>query len=619
MNNIDSKALVELIDKYNANADTDNQIGTEFTFDKMVKQTREWTTFYRRNIDVYITDYLQIVPIAYLQRQMLLTMADNDKTVCVCSREMGKSHITALFALAMCTLYSHYKVVITAMTLDQANKVIDKKIKGIFCCKGAKWSSPVLCQMVEDGYIEFSTMQNGGSRVKFKNGSWIEARPCIESTRGDRANLIIADEFALLKKTMYNRIIKPLREKRDCKGLRGENAKYVEEPKEILLTSARNKTNWAWKELVETVNNHYKRGSLIKTGFFLGDIYTAVANGINTKKQLISAKKDSDEYTWLQEYLNIWLGSSENSLFKYEQFESLQKIKQCFMPRTFDDFLDNKENLTVNLNDDIIRIMAFDVAVAIGSDNDNSAILFGKYNIKTNHLDVDYCETLNGMNTLDQVIYIKRMFYEYQADYIVMDATGVGSPLYDNLTAETFDEEYATTYPAWTINREQDLQIVSNKVLMDKIQRTVDSKAKEVIVAVVGTTELNTNIHLAVRQCLSDKTLNLLLDSEDIEQRLSVDDPKWVTLSSEQKRDRLLPHLTTRFMINEAVGLNVERRGANIKVIENANATKDLYMALAYLVYFAFNKLANRYAKKENEEEDEFDIDEWQCLASVNM
>ena len=289
------------------------------------------------------------------------------------------------------------------------------------------------------------------------------------------------------------------------------------------------------------------------------------------------------------------------------------------MPRNFDDFLDNKENETVKLNDDVIRIMALDVAVAIGSDNDNSAILFGKYNIKTNHLDIDYCETLNGMNTLDQVIYIKRMFYEYQADYIVMDATGVGASLYDNLTAETFDEEYATTYPAWTINREKDLQIVSNKVLMDKIQRTVDDKAKEVIVAIVGTTELNTNVHLAVRQALSDKTLSLLLDSEDIEQRLSVDDPKWVTLTSEQKRDRLLPHLTTRFMINEAVGLNAERRGANIKVIENANATKDLYMALAYLVYFAFNKLANRYAKKENEDDDEFNIDDWQCLASVNM
>ena len=62
----------------------------QFTEEEWVDRVRDWTTFYRRNLDIYVTDYLGIKKIAYLQRQMLCTMSDNSQSMIICSREMGK-------------------------------------------------------------------------------------------------------------------------------------------------------------------------------------------------------------------------------------------------------------------------------------------------------------------------------------------------------------------------------------------------------------------------------------------------------------------------------------------------------------------------------------------------
>ena len=62
----------------------------QFTEEEWIDRVRDWTTFYRRNLDIYVTDYLGIKKIAYLQRQMLCTMSDNSQSMIICSREMGK-------------------------------------------------------------------------------------------------------------------------------------------------------------------------------------------------------------------------------------------------------------------------------------------------------------------------------------------------------------------------------------------------------------------------------------------------------------------------------------------------------------------------------------------------
>ena len=529
-----------------------------------------------------------------------------------------KTYDTALLAIDFALLYSNCQIVTTAKTVQQANLIIEEKIDKIFTTRGTKWSSPILCQLREDGWIEFGVNQDTkGKVVKFKNGSRIFAMPCIESARGIRANIVIADEFVLIKKKDYDEIIAPVLEVRKFGG---RPMDYPEETKQIFLSSAKTKTNWGWKFLVDCVNKHYK-GGRIKYGFYAGDIFTAVMNGIQTKNQFIQRKASTDELSFLQEYLNVWLGNGESALLKYEDFERNQIIEKAFYPRTLDDYLDGLEQKWAFRSDEKeIRFMAVDIAVSVGSNEDNTAIILGKLDLITGLREVCYVDSINGMNSVEQVTLFKRLFYEWKAKYFVFDSTGLGNPLFDLLTQPTYDGMVGTTYPAWTVNKEPLLQIVSSSVQNDKIQRTISDDAEEVVVPIVGTASLNTEMHLALRKNLREDKIKFLIDDAEALANLEQRDPYWVTKSSEYRAEKILPYLKTRFMINESVSVEAEiKDNGNIKAVEKSSGnvtTKDLFMALDYFNYFS-DKLAVQYLKDNNDDNGDFNIEDWSFLATL--
>lgn len=527
-----------------------------------------------------------------------------------------KTFDTAALAIDFALLYPNCQIVTTAKTLGQANLIIDEKINKIFTSRGNKWSSPVLCQLRDDGWIKFGVNKDtGGKIVEFGNGSRIFAMPCIDSARGLRSNIVIADEFVLIKKKDYDEIISPTLEVRKFKG---RPLDYPEETKQIFLSSAKTKTNWGWKFLVNCVEKHYK-SKRVKYGFYAGDIFTAVANGIQTKKQYLQRKASTDELSFEQEYLNIWLGNGEHALLKYEDFERNQIIKKAFYPREPMDYLEGVEQ-TWNFRDDEIRFIATDIAVSVGSEEDNTAILLGALNTTNGLRKVYYVTGINGMNSVEQVILYKRLFYDWKANYFVMDSTGLGNVLFDLLTQPTYDSSINRTYPAWTVNKDPMLQIVSEKVQNDKVQRTIDPNAEEVIIPIVGTANLNTEMHLALRKNLREDKIKFLIDDGEAEALLEHEDSHWITKTSEYRANKLLPYLKTRFMVNESVSVEAAiKDNGNIKTVEKTGGlvtTKDLFMALDYFNYFS-DKLATEYLKDENNQTEEFDIEKWSFLGDM--
>lgn len=156
----------------------------ELTKEQKEENIIEWTTFYRRNFDAYNEDYLNI-KISTFQKQRINTIADNDVATIVASRGSSKTFDTALVAIDFATLYSNCNILITSLTLAQSNLIITEKIDKIFCSEGNRWSSPVLCQLRKDGWIQFKKNDNTGSRyVEFGNGSKIFAVNCGDSARG---------------------------------------------------------------------------------------------------------------------------------------------------------------------------------------------------------------------------------------------------------------------------------------------------------------------------------------------------------------------------------------------------------------------------------------------------
>lgn len=590
MNNNITQEVLQLSQEHNS----------KLTKQQIEENVIEWCTFYRRNLDIFNEDYLGI-KVNTTQKIMINTMSDNDISDIICSRGGAKSFDVGLTALDFALLYSNCRVLIVSMTINQSNLIIDEKCDKIFCTRGTRWSSDILCTLRDEGWIQFKTNANTSARyIEFGNGSKIFAVCAGESTRGERSNITITDEFMLVKKKDYDEIIEPTLRVRDFKG---RPADYDEEPKQIFLSSARTKTNWGWTHLKNCVEQHYKSHSS-NYGFFLVDIFTSVLTGILTKKQYIQRKKNTDDMSFQQEYLNIFLGNSEDSIFKYEDFEQNQTIENAFYPRTKQDIIDVREQ-KYKFRDSDIRYLTCDIAVATGDENDNTVFMLGKLNKNTGKLSEEFISTENGLNSVKQVVLIKRYFYEYKCKYFVQDTKGVGNTIYDMLTTETFDEEFGVTYPAWTVCTDKELQISSDNVINDKITRTMSNNAQEVIIPFAGTAEINSLMHLTTRKMLKDGTVNLLMDDYDKKAKLEDKDSTFIMKSAEEKADILIPFVQTRFMVNEAVALEVKLTETNLIKVQEAKrtATKDRYMTFGMFCLFG-DKLINKYCKQNNDDDD---------------
>ena len=130
------------------------------------------------------------------------------------------------------------------------------------------------------------------------------------------------------------------------------------------------------------------------------------------------------------------------------------------------------------------------------------------------------------------------MFIEYDCNYIVIDTKGVGNVIFDILTVETEDRELNVTYPAWTVCKDRLLQISSDGVMNDKIERTMSDNALEIIIPFAGTAEINSQMHYALRQSLKDNTISFLKDEGEMMAKIEDNDPNFMIKTSDESRNK---------------------------------------------------------------------------------
>lgn len=590
---IDEKQLISLAKEKKKN---ESKKSSKKDYDRKIAN---WQLFYLNNLDIFTEEYLKI-PLHYFQRQVLLDCWEYDIYMFIASRGLSKSFTIGTLADDLALLLPGVQIAITSLTLGQSNKIIDDKIDKLLS-SDKKGISPILKQLRADGYINFTKDKTTGGRVvEYGNGSKIFAVACNETGRGARANITITDEARIVKKRDYESIVEPMLEPYSFNGL-------MIEPKQIFMTSARTKDNWVWTYLKTVVRKHYT-DKRIKYGFFAGDIFTAVANKIQTKNQYLTRRENTNDLDFEMEFLNLWLGETEGSLFLYDDFHKNQVLETAFLPTTNDDYYYNIKNKYDFSHENEIRILAMDIAVSGGRENDNTVFVLGNIDIDTNQRKVEYIKAENGLNSQKQIVMIKRLFYDYKCTYFVMDATGLGNVFFDLLTTETYDNERDITYPAWTVCRNKILQISSDRVMNDKINRTMDSNAEEVIIPINGTSETNSDMHLAMRKNLKDGIISFLKDDSEMELLFQEKNSKWILKSSEKKAYDLIPFVETRYAINEAITLTTEFKDKGVRVKEKSTATKDRYMTLAMFNYFC-DKVYIKYVK--DEQDAEIDLDDF--------
>jgi len=211
------------------------------------ENVKKWVSFYRRNFDIFAEEVLGI-KLYDIQKMKVHMMGISDTYFDISTRGSAKSFLVGVGAICKFCLYPYSEIVITSSTISQASKLVEKKIRDEIIKK----LSPYLLYLYSHEYILIykSNTESGGYTIENKlNGSTIIVLPCLESSRGARATMVVFEEARLLKKTIVDSVFLPMLHTRPAKFLldkKYQTKRWLNKEKgqSIYITSARFRYEW---------------------------------------------------------------------------------------------------------------------------------------------------------------------------------------------------------------------------------------------------------------------------------------------------------------------------------------------------------------------------------------
>ena len=576
----------------------------------------EWTTIFRYNPGIYAEWRLKMKLLPY-QHYMLWQMFNSQVTFDMCSRNSAKTYVLGLGAVIRCLLFPNTEVVITASTIDQANKMIERKIRDELIMK----HSEVLRRFLELGMIQVKR-DNDVAVVLFPfNGSSIRVLPMVDSARGERCTWLILEEAMQLKKHIISAVFNPMRRPRQIDFMRTneefkKQKRWVEQAKTTYITSNRFKSDWAYRDFTNCVTGYYmSRRVLYKV--FAFDIFNVIEEGLKTEEYLLEALKNDSELVIRQELYNEAIGEAEDAFFSYKSFKNNQIIEHAFNPPSEIDLYVDKNMGNPPKKDNELRLVITDYAFANTTSreaNDNTIIMLMSLHWKGNRFErhVDYIEGHEASDSLGSADRARELFWDYDADYFIPDTRSGGETLYNKTTMQWEPNKSIGNRKinGLTISTEKDLQVLPDNKLQDLIERTVDKNAVACMIPIIGTGDLNAAMWMELRRQLDSNNIKFLINTQDKQTQIE-NDGSYFDMSSEEFAETIAPYGQVDLMIQEAVNLSAEFKDGRVKLKEPRMGTKDRAICLSYGNYIA-SKLENKY--NQSMQEDDVDIDDIQLV-----
>lgn len=222
---------------------------TQSRRERVIEGMAIWGSYYRENIDEFVVRYLQLDFLKWFQL-MLLAMMDHSRTfLWIAARGMGKSFLIAIYACVRCILYPGTQVVVTSGTRGQSVNVLEKIQIQLL---------PISPNLKNEIDLEKSKFSGQDAKVLFKNGSYIKVVTASDTARSNRANILIVDEFRMVKKDTIDMVLKKFLTSRRMPAYREltkeeRTAEYAKEPnKTVYLSSAFFKDHWSFTKTLDT-------------------------------------------------------------------------------------------------------------------------------------------------------------------------------------------------------------------------------------------------------------------------------------------------------------------------------------------------------------------------------
>ena len=529
-----------------------------------VMETVAWMAgYYRANPHRFCEEYLGI-HLKLFQKIVLFMMMWCDNTMFISSRGLGKTYLVALFSVVRSILFPGSKIVITSATVKQAKEVILKVTEDLM------QKSPLLKSEIS----KWSTSVND-TYITFKNGSWMRVYVANENARGARANLMIVDESRLISQKIIDTIFVPMLSAPRQPGYLS-NPKYAhlqEMNQQIYLSSAYYQSS----ELYDKAKSYFANSLNDKLKYFICDLpyELAIKEGLLMRQSIENEMSEAtfSDITFAMEREGIFWGAGADSLFQFKDLNNRRIIK---------DSLHDLEYYRV-INVPIpkkqigeLRILSLDIALLSSKKRDNDASCFiitsAMPTADNSYISNEvYITTREDIVTDELGLLTMRMFYQYDCDYLAIDANGVGQSVLDYIMTNRFDPEYGVTYGA--------LNVCNNNILAERCKV---KNAPKVVYAFKATAQLNNDWCLNLRAGIMNGNINLLINDVDVDDYLYDSIKGYNKLTDIQKAKLRLPYLQTTLLIDELINLEHDESNGLIRVHEKSGMRKDRYSSLLY-------------------------------------
>ena len=552
--------------------------------DKIAEGAAYWAAFYRANPWRFVRDYLH-VDLKLFQKILLTMMMVSSSFAFIAARGIGKTFLSAIYATVRCILYPGTKVCVASGVRSQGVAVIDKiRLE--------------LIQNSKELEAEIDSIKINGTicEVVFKNSSFIRVVTASDSSRGNRANVLLLDECRMINPNTIDVVLRKFltqrRMPRYSELTKEQREREYDKEKNITmyLTSAYWEDSWVFAKCRDIFKNMLDDS---RRQFVCGFPYQlSIAEGLLDRELIEDEMIESsfNEVKFSMEYCAEFYGSSDGAFFDFDSISKNRKLKYPMYPDAVSSQLSGTLTRIPQKINGEIRILSADIALMSSKKNNNDATAIfinqmmptkaGRYTSN-----IVYTDAMEGMHTEDQALIIRKLFDEYQCDYIVLDCQGAGIGVYDALVRDVVDSESGEIYPA--------LSCCNDKTMAE---RCSSPNADKVIWSIKANAQMNSDCAVLLREGFRSGKIRLLTSEYDAEELLG-EIRGYSSMSPAEKVKYQMPYIHTTLLINELVNLRYEELGGKVRVYERSGMRKDRYSSLAYNYYVA-TQLESQMSRK---------------------
>lgn len=544
------------------------------------KNLMTWVSYWRENPHKCASDYFQF-ELYLFQKVLLYMMNKSNWFMYIATRGQGKSYIVALFCVIRCFLYPNTRIVIGSGTKNQAGLIITQKIMHLYNNYAA----------VKYEIEDISTSVNE-PRCKFKNGSEIVALVANDNSRGYRGNIMILDEFRLIKKETVEQVFKPMLNVPRIPPFMAK-PEYKDYPRErnkqIYISSAWFRSHWIWEEF-----NKFLEGLIRGKDYFVLSLpwQLSIHHKLAFIEDINEARSSSnfDELGFQMEYDALFPDSSDRSYFSLDSINECRVLNRTFKPPTTVEYLENKNksrsnqrplsNMTRVDFENEKRIIALDVALMGGNKNvKNDSSSFTCMRLIRDgdryQRQVVYLESITeSIETSSLAIRLKQLYKDFEADYVIVDTNGAGIGVFDALAGHLYDEERDEEYEPWI------------SMNYESMNERIKIKGKPIIYSMKASASLNNDFAIQLKSALEKKTIELPIN-DIVKREELVSEGGFLKLTPQEKQRALSVYQAASALQSELVALEYEIQAGNIKIKEVGGATKDRYSSISYCNWYA--------------------------------